>query len=147
MIYDLITNIVNYKGISEHLDKAIEFIASNDLNSLPLGRTDIDGDNVFINIMEATTKGAQELNFEYHKNYMDIQIDLVGTEMIQVATEGIEEVEAYKEDIGFFKANTGSSCILGPGRFIVCMIEELHKPGIQVGFNTAIKKCVVKVKK
>lgn len=149
MIYDLISNIGNYKGISKHLDKAIEFIMETDLQGLPLGRTEIDGNHVFINVMEANTKDAIELNFEVHKKYMDIQIDLIGTEMIQIATRPIDEVETYNEgkDIGFFKAEADTSCVMGPGRFIVCMADELHKPGIQVGSNTAIKKCVVKVEK
>ena len=149
MIYDLISNIGNYKGISKHLDKAIEFIMETDLQGLPLGRTEIDGNHVFINVMEASTKDAKELNFEVHKKYMDIQIDLIGTEMIQTAIKPIGEVEAYNEgkDIGFWEAEVDTSCIMGPGRFIVCVTDELHKPGIQVGSNTAIKKCVVKVEK
>lgn len=149
MIYDLISNIGNYKGISKHLDTAIEFIIETDLGGLPLGRTEIDGNHVFINVMEANTKDATKLNFEVHKRYMDIQIDLIGTEMIQTATKPTGEVEAYDEgkDIGFFEAEVDASCVMGPGRFIVCMADELHKPGIQVGSNTAIKKCVVKVEK
>lgn len=149
MIYDLISNIVNYKGISNHLDTAIEFIMKTSLQELPLGRTDIDSDHVFINVMKAETKEEESLDFEIHKKYMDIQIDLIGTEMIQIGIESGCEIQPYIEakDIGFFKAEVGASCIMGPERFIICMAGELHKPGIQVGCNTAIKKCVIKVEK
>lgn len=149
MIYDLISNIGRYKGVSKNLDKAIAFIEENNLDTLPLGRTEVDGSRVFINVMEAHTKEAANLNFEVHKRYMDIQIDLIGTEMIQVATQPIEEVEAYDEskDIGFWTGEVDTACVMGPGRFIVCMTDELHKPGIQVGNETAIKKCVVKVER
>ncbi|MEF9959991.1 MAG: YhcH/YjgK/YiaL family protein [Niameybacter sp.] len=149
MIYDMISNITMYKGISAYLDKAIQFVEQTDLHTLPLGKTPIDGEHVFINVMKAQTKQEGELDFEIHKKYMDIQIDLRGTEMIQIATECGELVEAYAQakDIGFFKAEVASSCVMGPGRFVVCMADELHKPGIQVGTSTAIKKCVIKVER
>lgn len=47
MIYDNISNVSHYKGISKWLDKAIEFLEVTDLSALPLGRTAICGDRVF----------------------------------------------------------------------------------------------------
>ena len=55
MIYDTIENARLYKGMNPHLDRAIEFMLTQDLNALPMGRTEIDGSNVFCNKMEAET--------------------------------------------------------------------------------------------
>lgn len=82
MIYDMLTNVEKYRGISKNLDTAIDFLVKTDLSALPLGRTEINGDNVFANVMEAQAKPVEELNFEIHKKYMDIQIDIEGTEVI-----------------------------------------------------------------
>lgn len=46
MIYDMLTNVEKYRGISKNLDTAIDFLVKTDLASLPLGQTEIDGDNV-----------------------------------------------------------------------------------------------------
>lgn len=149
MIYDLIENITAYKGISKHLDTAIDFIERTDLNKLPLGKTEIDSTFVFANVMEAIAKDGEEINFEIHKKYMDIQIDLKGTEIIEIGLGDLEEVIPYDEgkDIGFYKGRSSSSCQMGPGRFIICMVNEPHKPGIKCKDETALKKCVIKVAK
>ena len=80
MIFDEIRNIGQYQGISKNLDTAIAFLQKTDVTTLPVGKTEIDGDNVFITVMEVVTKDKEELRFEYHKEYMDIQMDIEGTE-------------------------------------------------------------------
>ncbi len=147
MIYDLLDNIGNYKGISRNLDTAIDFITKTDLNALPMGKTEVDGEEVFVNVMDATTKVLTEESYEIHKDYLDIQIDLKGTEVIAIGLEGLEPLGEYKPDIQFMKAARGADCVMGPGRFIVCMAEEAHAPGGCLTEPEAIKKCVFKVKK
>lgn len=68
MIYDEIRNISRYRGISSNLDVAIDFLEKTELNNLPLGKTEILGDKVFANVMEAQAKDEKELSFEIHKN-------------------------------------------------------------------------------
>ena len=147
MIYDLLKNIERYEGISKNLDTAIKFIKEHDLDTLPLGRTDIDDHRVFVNVMEAVAKSEDEIYFEVHKKYMDIQIDLEGIEAIETAVGDLEEITPYDEgkDIGFYRTGTSARCIMGPGRFIVCMAEEEHKPGIACQDERTLKKCVIKV--
>ena len=42
-------NIEMYKGLYSNLDTAISYLASHDLTELPAGRTEVDGDQVYIN--------------------------------------------------------------------------------------------------
>ena len=72
MIYDKLINMGLYKGMNKNLDTAIDFILSNNLNELPLGKTVVDGDNVYINVMDAKASPVEERAYEIHKNYMDI---------------------------------------------------------------------------
>lgn len=38
-----------------------------------------------------------------------------------------------------------ADCIMGAGRFIICMKEEPHKPSIVAKEDRNLKKCVIKV--
>ena len=147
MIYDVIKNVGKYRGQSIWLDKAISFLETTDLNSLPIGRTEIEKDKVFVNVMEAEAREEDELKFELHKKYMDIQIDIEGSENIKVGFDVKNIVEVYKEeiDLEFVDCTEVITCSLGKERFIICMADEPHKPGIATGDNTYLKKCVVKV--
>ncbi|RZS92762.1 YhcH/YjgK/YiaL family protein [Cuneatibacter caecimuris] len=146
MIYDKIENVKKYLGISPNLDKALNFIMRTDLNSLPEGRTEIDGDRVFLNIVRCEAKDAADDGFEYHKQYRDLQIDLEGTEIMRVATEWGTELKPYAGDIGFFRCEGAADCILGPGRFIVLESMELHEPCAPApGCGKALKKAVFKI--
>lgn len=147
MIYDKLSNITLYKGLSKNLDTAIQFISTHDLNELPLGKTTIDGDRVYINVMETKAQPIEERKYEVHKNYMDIQIDLIGTERVDTGDYHQVTLEDYHQenDVAAAFSEDLAQCILGPGNFIICMAREPHKPNIAVSDDTFLKKAVVKV--
>lgn len=149
MVYDLISNIGKYQGLSENLDRAVLFILNTDLSALPLGRTDIWEDRVFANVMEAEAKDKSEGTYEIHKKYMDIQIDLEGCEAVMIGLGEGKALKPYEEatDFGTVLVDQSAVCVLGSGRFILCMAEEAHKPGVAVTENRVLKKCVIKVRK
>ena len=148
MIYDRIENLSRYIGIHKNLDKAIRFLLETDLNTLPSGRTDIDGDAVYVNIMYAEARPASDLRYERHEHHLDIQLDLSGTEAILTGDGGrslVTESSNPDTDFAFVSCDSLASCTIGPGRFIICMAGEPHMPGVQVTSDTALKKCVVKI--
>ena len=147
MIYDKIENAGRYKGISKWYDAAADFLLKTDLNTLPLGRTEICGNHVFVNVMEADTAEPDEIFFEMHKKYWDIQIDIEGTELLQIGLGKTAVVEEFREDTDFgtFSCSGAVDCVMGEGRFIICMNEELHKPTLRYGDCKWVKKCVIKV--
>ena len=57
MICDALENLNRYRGLHKNLETAIDYLTAyrvtHDLSDLPLGRTEVDGENVFINVMEA----------------------------------------------------------------------------------------------
>jgi YhcH/YjgK/YiaL family protein len=136
-----------YKGMNPNLDTAIDFITTHDLNDLPLGKTVVDGDNVYINIMDAKASPVEERAYEIHKNYMDIQIDLVGVERIDTGDCTKMEVSDYNEEKDVAKATAVdlAQCLIDPENFIICMAGEPHKPNIAVSKDTVLKKAVCKV--
>ena len=79
MICDALENLNRYRGLHKNLETAIDYLTAyyvaHDLSDLPLGRTEVDGENVFINVMEAELN-PDSARLEYHKKYADLQIDL-----------------------------------------------------------------------
>ena len=97
MIYDLLENIGRYRGICPNLDTAIRFLMDTDLNTLPTGKTEIDGDRVYLQIMDAVTHELTEDSYEIHRAYMDIQIDLDGCEVIGTALDQVTPAGEYRQ--------------------------------------------------
>lgn len=147
MIYDEIKNAGRYRGMSKNMDIAIDFLEKADLSSLPLGKVEICGDKVFANVMETEAKDEEELSFEIHKKYMDIQVDIQGTELILIGLGGFQEKEPFsgKKDFGSCMAEKSARMIMEPGRFIICMPQEPHLPSAAAKDDSKLKKCVIKV--
>ncbi len=146
MIYDIIDNIEQYTGMFENLDIAINYIANNDLSALPLGRTDIDGDNVFVKIVEINPKQTQDLHFETHSVYMDLQLDIDGMEICEVAHGELEEFESYDEekDMALYNGEPSCAFLLTPERFALFMVEQAHKTGVKSECDI-VKKAIFKI--
>ena len=81
MITDTLKNISLYRGISQRIGTAIDFIEKTDLHALADGRHVVDGENVFVNVMSPAFK--EQNTWEAHRNYIDIQIALKDGETIE----------------------------------------------------------------
>lgn len=147
MLYDTLENLNQYTGLFEHLDTAIAFIEDGGLEALPLGRTDVDGDAVYVTVSEAAPSPGEGRPFETHSRYIDLHIDLAGAELCEVALGDLEEETPYDEaaDAALWRGDTSAALILGEGRFAVFMVEEAHKPLIQAKGFDRVKKAVFKI--
>ena len=56
MILDSLENRARYYALNPRLEKAFDYLLSTDLGALPAGRHAIDGDDVFINVMDVDLK-------------------------------------------------------------------------------------------
>ena len=133
MICDTLEHLNRYRGFHENLDTAIDYLTAycvgHTLADLPLGCTEVDGENVFINVMEA-----------------DLQIDITGGEGWGYATAPGEEVGTFTGDIGFQNSPDAVTGSLGEGRFVLFFPGELHKPGVARPECTKVRKAVVKIR-
>ncbi len=148
MILDSISNAELYYSVSPRLAKAFAYIQSTDLNALEAGRHEIDGDEIFINIMERELKTPSDAKLEVHNNYADIQIVVSGEQ------EGFGYLERCKlcdpidefntaKDIQLFNDTPQTIYYIRPGQFTLLLPEDGHAPLIGEG---TVKKAVVKVK-
>ena len=146
MICDTLEHLTLYQGFHKNLDTAITFLMACDLNALPLGRTEVDGDTVFINVMDAELHPNEGSHPEYHRIYADLQIDLTGSEHLGWASEGTEQGEFNAEsDFGLRTGPEHCGMTLGEGRFAVFFPGELHKPSCKTPGCDHVRKAVVKI--
>ena len=146
MIVDSFDYIACYKGLHPNLDTAIEWLNSHTLDALENGKTIIDGDKVFVNVMDADLRDAEGAAFEYHRRYADLQIDLTGGEGWGYETAPGTEVEPYQPDIGKKDSEDAVFGALGEGRFVLFFPGELHKPGVARPGCAHVRKVVIKIR-
>ena len=131
------------------LERAFEYLARTDLTSLPLGRTDIEGDEVYVLLSEAETRPPEQVQFEAHRRYIDIQFVVRGQESIGVAPlAGLVTTEPYDpaRDIEFFAVPPQSRTLaLGAGDFAVFTPNDAHRPSLHLDGPHVSRKAVVKV--
>ena len=146
MICDTLEHLARYNGLHPNLDTAIDYLLTHDLSALPNGRTEVDGDEVFINVMDAALHPDAGYHPEYHKLYADLQIDLTGSEHQGWASEGTAQGEFDEEnDFGLRTGPEHCGMTLGGGRFAVFFPGELHKPSCKTPGCDHVRKAVVKI--
>ena len=148
MIIDSLKNVSTYENLSERLSKAFEFLSTQDLENLEVGRYELDSDNLFVLIQEYTGKKEDDGKCEAHKKYIDIQYIISGVEKIGYAPiDTMKVIDPYNEAKDrFFVKFDGSYNILNKDMFAIYFPQDGHMPGIEVIPGTTIKKAVVKIK-
>ena len=52
MVTDSLQNLEQYRGLHKNMDTVIDFLKKCDLTALPDGKTVIDGERVFVNVID-----------------------------------------------------------------------------------------------
>ena len=127
--------------------KAMEFIRDTDLNSMENGKHFIDGDNLFVNIVDSNMKTPQEARLEVHDKYIDIQVPLSKEETFGVKPRSeckLPDGEMNTEkDILFYKDPVEETVTMAPGEMVTFGPETAHAPLIGEG---VIHKAIFKVR-
>ena len=82
MIVDEVKNGMKYATLNPRFARAFEFLNNNDLESLPLGKMVLDGDDMWANVVELKGNTADNIKMEVHRQYIDIQVPVSKTERI-----------------------------------------------------------------
>lgn len=132
-------------------DKAFEFLNNNDLLQMKPGRYVIEPDNVIATITEGPTKAINDIKWEAHRNFNDLQYIIAGK-----ARMGVAPVDAYgavvtvpytgQSDIMHFTNDHGQYYDAGPDTFFIFSPLEMHRPAIKTDGNDTVKKIVIKVR-
>lgn len=114
------------------------------------GRYELQGDDIFMNVMTFATQPPEQKKAELHEQYIDIQLLLAGEERILYGVAGSArqcEERHVEDDYQLCSVIDGMQRLyLKPGMYAVFMPGEPHKPGCVVKESEEIKKVVVKVR-
>lgn len=148
MIYDKIDNLEIYAGISEDIRLGLEWLR-NVNPDIEKGVFELSP-RVKAIVSEYTTKEVNENGYEAHREYIDIQYLLKGSEKICcLPLEYLKETKAYKKDVdAAFYAESDikpQEMVIGNGYFAVFYPQDGHMPGIISDESGVVMKVVIKI--
>ena len=140
----------SYFKHKERWDKAFTFLKENDLKKIEVKRYELDGTNVYAPVSEYMSKNPEEVRYEAHRKYIDIQYVASGNELIGIApiSDKKDVLEQYNDtkDVMFVSVIKEVNYKATPDRFFIFFPDDLHRPGLKDGESTMVRKVVVKVK-
>ena len=147
MIFDTLDNRGLYAAISPYLAKGLDFLAQTDFSTLEDGTYEIDGDNVFANVMHYDTRQSNPTP-ESHVKYIDVQFVIEGEERIDVLPlKDTTGVASQPGEDCWLNYGTGDGLVIKGDRFLAVWPQDAHAPGIAPSGRPARqRKCVVKVR-
>lgn len=151
MVFDQAKNLGFYKtlGVGDRYAKAIEWLQSQDLAALENGKYEIDGKDVYANVMSYTTLPWEDAKYEAHENYTDIQYVISGREVMTYApADALVPTGPYdpvKDVVKFDNSNPGLRVAAGAGEYMIFFPWDGHKPKAADGEPAEVKKVVVKI--
>ena len=128
-----VSDSARYERLNPHFKTAFDFLRNTDLNALPDGKVEIDGENVFAYVSTVDQVPIdEEGDFEAHRQYIDIHVPLTKEETIGVHTLTEREIALpfnEKDDYVLYRAK-GDSVTVKPGEFVVFFPPHGgHRPG------------------
>ena len=149
MIYDNIDNLETYAGISEDIRVGLEYL-QNVAPDVEKGVYEISP-RVKAIVSEYTTKKVNENGYEAHRQYIDIQYLVRGTEKIcSLPLECLKETQPYseKDDAALYQQKDvhPQEMLIGNGYFAIFFPQDGHMPQLCADEPVDVKKIVVKVK-
>lgn len=147
MIFGNIHNLKEFPFLEEKVKECFEYAKSHNLVSYEEGSHEIDGERLFVNIVEYTTTKPEERFWEAHKNYLDVHVMLQGTEQIDLNFIQNMDVKEFveKDDFLPMDGDKNSSVILREGDFLICYPSDGHRTAVAVQEPEKIKKAIFKV--
>ncbi|MCF0160173.1 MAG: YhcH/YjgK/YiaL family protein [Bacteroidaceae bacterium] len=147
MIICNVENLKRMENLHPLFPTLFEYVKSHDLLNTPLGRIEIQGDDLFINNSNPQCVTAEEQVLEMHRDYIDVHVLLEGTETI--GWKALEEIEhiskAYdkQDDYELSDDRPTTFVTLHPGQCLIVFPEDPHAPIIGEG---KIRKAIGKVR-
>lgn len=146
MIIDSVTNWGSYGFPNGRFARAFEWLLKSDLNALPDGRTDIEGDEIFLMMHRRELKEPADAPLEVHDRYADIQVVIRGEETFGWSKRS--EMRAPQgpmdeaKDMQLFDDAPQTHFTLREDQMAIFLPTDAHAPMIGRGW---IVKCIVKV--
>jgi YhcH/YjgK/YiaL family protein len=146
MILDVLENLPQYLPLGKGFEKAVEFLACQDLDQLAAGKHEIDGDRAYAMVYKNVGRLREGARLEAHQQYIDIQVVLAGLDNIgwKPLNQCSEPTGDYIEqrDVRFYSDEPEVWLPVKPGSFAIFFPGDAHLPSVS---SEPINKIVVKV--
>lgn len=148
MIFGNRKNIQEFSYLEKGIQECFQYADEHDLLSYEKGSHEIDGDRLFVNIVEYTTTTADNRFWEAHKNYLDLHLMLKGEEQIDLNFIQNMEIKEFveKDDFLPMDGEKNASIILREDDFLICYPNDGHRTAVALDEPSNIKKAIFKIK-
>lgn len=132
-------------------DKTFEFLKTHDLADLVPGRYVIDQDNVIAFVSEVSTKNKNEVAWETHANFNDLQYIIKGKAKMGVTSitnSSVKVAVPYndKSDTETYTLSGGEYYDAEQGAFFIFSPKDIHRPAFKAKGYDVVKKILIKVR-
>jgi YhcH/YjgK/YiaL family protein len=148
MLFGNIKNLNEYQFLDQQVKECFSYAKEHNLAEFEKGSHEIDGDRLFVNIVEYETVAAENRFWEAHKNYLDVHLMLCGEEQIDL--NFIQNMELGEfvpaSDFQPMEGEKNSSIVLREGDYLICYPSDGHRTAVAVNKSSKIKKAIFKVR-
>lgn len=148
MVFGNVRDLKDFGFLTENVRKCFDYARNHDLLSYETGSHPIDGDELFVNIVEYETTTPENRFWEAHRQYLDLHFMLRGPEQIDVNfIDNMAQKEfVEKDDFLPLEGEPNSHVVLNAGDFLLCYPADAHRTAVQVGSPAVIKKAIFKIR-
>ncbi|PJG84245.1 YhcH/YjgK/YiaL family protein [Conservatibacter flavescens] len=132
------------------IQKALNYLKTTNFDELEVGRYELDGKNMYVQVLDLQTQEKSHYQPEVHRHYLDVQYLHSGKETIGVAIDNGQNDIAHdydaERDILFYKdVQNETTLVMRPGNFAVFFPTDIHRAACCDGDSSLIRKVVVKI--
>lgn len=133
------------------LKTAVAHLRDTDFSKLPAGNYDLQGKDIYVQVIDLTTKTVDQTRPEVHREYLDVQYLVSGREKIGVVPDtgrnAVAEDLLGERDLLFYAGAENETYLnMTPGCFAVFFPADVHRPACAALMPQPIRKVVVKVR-
>lgn len=128
----------------------LKYLKDVDISKMPLGIHEIEGRQVYIEVIEAGKMTWDERRAETHRKYVDIQFSANGKEQYGFAPESHQNAlvqdSLAQRDVLFFASIANEKYLdSNPGDFFVFFPNDVHRSIYKYGDEPKLRKAIIKV--
>ena len=132
------------------IQKALNYLKNTNFDELEAGRYELDGQNMFVQVLDLQTQPKESYQPEVHRKYIDVQYLHHGKEQIAVAiddghNEIAQEYDAERDILYYQQMPNETMLVMRPGNFAVFFPTDAHRAACSDSESSLIRKVVVKI--
>jgi YhcH/YjgK/YiaL family protein len=151
MILDALSASARYQSLHPHFAAAFAWSSSDEVETIANGRYPLIGEQLLVIVETGQTLASERKRFESHRRYIDIQVNLAGSEIMEwmpAAALQVSDDFTSDGDIRFYHQpeRPATRLLVQPRHFAIFYPEDAHKPCCHPGAApVAYRKLVFKV--